>query len=125
MRKSLFIILGLLIVVGAGATFAYRQMLLSNAQLASRQVERSVREGSEGQPSPSARRGVDREAFGNEGGEGRSRAKGGNWRLVEIALDVLNILVGIAGIGLAIMGGRMQRRAMAMEQTQGRQRSEM
>ena len=35
------------------------------------------------------------------------------WKLVEMTLDALNVLVGIVGIGLAVMGLRMKRAPMS------------
>lgn len=122
MRKTLFIILGLLLVLGAAGAFAYRTMQPAADQWAVRGIERSVPEAAGDRPRANAPRDGQPEAFRNKGGEGRSGGRGGNWRLVEIALDALNILVGVVGIWLAVMGGRMQRQAMA--QTQGRPRSE-
>lgn len=105
MRKFLYILIGMVFVAGAVSTFGARQSGWDRHGMSSfgdspghRSLERSY---GGGEP---------RAWFSDRGG----RRGGGSWFNASNALDLLNALVGIIGIGLTISGMRMQRNAMQM-----------
>jgi hypothetical protein len=106
MRKFLFIVIGIVFFAGALSAFGARQsgwdrhggMSSFGASPGHRSLERSY-----GGEEPRA-------WFSDRGG----RRGGGSWFNASNALDLLNALVGIIGIGLTISGMRMQRNAMQM-----------
>ena len=109
MRKFLYIVIGIVFVAGAVSAFGARQsaggagwdrhgMSSFGASPGRRSLERSY-----GGDEPRA-------WFSDRGG----RRGGGSWFNASNALDLLNALVGIIGIGLTISGMRMQRNAMQM-----------
>lgn len=105
MRKFFYILIGIVLVGGAISTFGARQSGWDRPGLSSfgaspghRSLERSY---GGGEP---------RAWFSDRGG----RRGGGSWFNASNALDLLNALVGVIGIGLTISGMRMQRNAMQM-----------
>jgi hypothetical protein len=105
MRKFFYILIGIVFIGGAVSTFGARQSGWDRhggssfgASPGHRSLERSY-----GGETPHA-------WFSDRGG----RRGGGSWFNASNALDLLNALVGIIGIGLTISGMRMQRHAMHM-----------
>jgi hypothetical protein len=103
MRK-LLVGLGLLLLVSAAGTFGYR-WLSEPARYARNQSHApgAWRGYSEPRAEPRQRDGGWRSPSGGGGGGLRGL------RLFEIVVDLLNIVIGAAGICLAVMGLRMQR----------------
>lgn len=112
MRKTMYILLGLLLVGGAIGLFVYRQSVLQEAMTIEQTAET---EAAEPAPAPS----TDRRAEQKERRQMRkaerisSRRDAGNLRWFEMVLNVANIAVGLVGIWLAVAGTRMRREAMA------------
>lgn len=98
MRKFVFILLGIILVGGAISTFGVRQL------------------GWDGPRFSHSDRGSSRsfEASRDRGWAHDRGGRGGSWLNFSNVLDLLNVLVGVVGIGLTISGMRMQRNAMQM-----------
>lgn len=102
MRKFM-LLLGLVLVLGAGGLLSYRWFP---------EPERHARYS----PGPSGSwRGEQRSGLDSrsEPSSGRTARGGGlsSLRLFEIVIDLLNVVVGVVGIWLAVVGARMQRAA--------------
>jgi len=110
MRKALFIILGLLLVIGAIGVGSYRHLLqpevarapVSESLAPSTRGTRGVTAPDDTAAAPRAERGVERT---------QQRNQLGTWDMIDLVLNALNAVVGIIGIWLAIVGMRMQRAA--------------
>jgi hypothetical protein len=96
MRKML-LWLGILLVLGAGALFAQRWIV--------EPVKHGRYEQSRG---VSEQRGFGRDGGGPRNPGRRDRGPSG-LQLFEIVIDLLNVVVGIVGIWLAMLGMRLQR----------------
>lgn len=102
MRKLMYILLGIVLVGGAAGAFGVRQLGWDVPSFS--QAER----GGHGDRSFSRERG---------GGPWRGedpRRRGGSWLSFATVLDLLNVIVGVVGIVLTVMGLRMQRNATQM-----------
>lgn len=100
MRKFLYIVLGIVLFGGALATFGVRQ-LGWEAPGMSRYEERGA-----------SARSFSRERSAGHRHDGGQRGRPGlNFATV---LDLLNVVVGVIGIVLTVIGMRMQRNAMHM-----------
>ncbi len=102
MRKSGYILLGLLLMVGAVGTASWRHVIEPSRSLS--------RTTSFDRVSPAAR--SERPAtrsFSQE--RTRTQTRLSTWDTVDLLLNALNAVVGIVGIWLAIAGMRMQRAA--------------
>ena len=105
MRKFLYVLIGIVLFGGAVSTFGARQGGGDGhrvSQFGSSPGHRSL-ERSYGGEEPHS-------WFSDRG----SRRGSGSWFNASNALDLLNALVGVIGIGLTISGMRMQRNAMHM-----------
>jgi hypothetical protein len=107
MRNLAYILLGLLLVAGAGGVLMKRQLRLADddrSAAAPAAATRSIARESGGDKAVAARpqRRIDR-------GIEQYRTPQGGWKLFEAVIDVLNVVVGIVGIGLAVSGMRMRR----------------
>lgn len=94
MRKIIYLVLGLSLMIGAGAFF-YQRHLSLNAQ-SSRTVLPNAKSSDFGAPRSARRSAVP---------SAPKRA------LFDRALDVLNLIVGVLGIWFSFSGIRMQRAA--------------
>lgn len=95
MRK-MFLCLGILLVLGAGALFAQR-WIVEPAKHGRYEQSRGVSE---------------QRGFGRDGGQrspGRRDRGPSGLQLFEIVIDLLNVVVGIVGIWLAVLGMRLHR----------------
>jgi hypothetical protein len=102
MRKLMYILLGIVLVGGAVGAFGVRQLGWDGPSLS-----RSDR-------GPAATRSISRErGDGHWRGQGGGR-RGGSWLSFATVLDLLNVVVGVIGIVLTVIGMRMQRNAMHM-----------
>ena len=106
MRKRSLILLGLLLVAGAGGILLKRQLRVADGD-------------GPGAEAPAATRSIARESGGDkvvvtrpkrriDKGIEQYRTPQGGWKLFEAVIDVLNVVVGIVGIGLAVSGVRMR-----------------
>lgn len=103
--RRLTVLLGLFLLIGAAGIFSYRWVheparyarYNSGPSTSWRGVSEQRTGGHETRSSPSASR------------SGRGGLSG--LRLFEIVVDLLNVIVGIVGIWLAVIGVRMQRAA--------------
>lgn len=112
MRKG-FIFLGVLLLIAAAGMFAYRQLVPFAEQAAYRDSGPSAGEASRGvRPSPYSRP-EDRRRERGERRDGGARGL----RMAELLINVLNIVVGVVGIWLAVMGSRMQRQTQSQSQS--------
>ena len=115
MRKLFYVLLGLLIFAGAAGLLINRQLQVADdvtmsapADPQSKPRARSFSRdgtgvsGGDVQPGARAQRRFDR-------GLGQYRTPAGGWNTFQAVLDVLNVVVGIAGIGLALTGVRLRR----------------
>ncbi len=126
MRKSVLIGLGVMLALAAALGFVARQKQSgSHVQVVRPAAEtgapsRSLRQGPwSGDQRPS--RGTEPQVARRWERDGRSSSQPGviqpgkpqigGWQAVQLVLDALNAFVGIIGIGLALMGMRMQRLA--------------
>ena len=101
MRKLMTVLLGLLLMFGATGVLAYR--LYDAPERAESAGKGNLRAPDTGVASKDrlARRYYEPEA--------------GGWQLFSAAVDVLNVIVGLIGIGLTISGVRMRRGPMRQE----------
>lgn len=104
MRKLAYVLLGLILLAGSGTILVKRQLRLANDDgppAASAPATRSLaREpGDAGAPVARTQRRIDR-------GIEQYRTPQGGWKLFEAVIDVLNVVVGVVGIGLAVSGMR-------------------
>lgn len=96
MRKLLFVLLGIAMLGGSLYAFNHRYELFgkpavtANRDLATRSAQPKDRPAAPG---------AQREAR-------REQSSGPSWKLIDRALDVLNLVVGIFGIVLAVRGMR-------------------
>jgi hypothetical protein len=105
MRK-LTVVLGILLVLGASGLFVQR-WLIEPAKHG--RYERSARGFSE--PRSDAWRSRDR--GDSRRPSGRRNAGPGGLQILEMVIDVLNVVVGIVGIWLAVLGLRLHRSGSA------------
>lgn len=104
--RRLFVVLGIVLVLGAAATMSYR-WLAEPARYSRYQPNGSGWRGlSEPRSSWRDSRSGDSSRRSGDRQQGMS-----GLRLFEIVVDLLNVVVGIAGIWLAVAGVRMQRAA--------------
>jgi hypothetical protein len=102
MRKVMYILLGIVLVFGAVGAFGVRQLGWEGPSLS-----RSER-------APHSTRSFSRErSSGSWHGE-RGGRRDGSWLSFATLLDLLNVVVGVIGIVLTVIGMRMQRNAMHM-----------
>ena len=119
MRKLFYVLLGLLIFAGAAGLLINRQLQVADDVAVSapdnpppNPRSRSFSKDGAGtaerdaQPGARAERRFDR-------GLRQYRTPAGGWNTFQAVLDVLNVVVGIVGIGLAFSGVRMRRDAGA------------
>lgn len=95
MRKLLFVLLGIAMLGGSLYAFNHRYELFGKPADSARRdvVTRSA------SPQPKDRPAAQREAR-------REQSTGPSWKLIDRALDLLNLVVGIFGIVLAVRGMR-------------------
>jgi hypothetical protein len=128
MRKLMWVLLGVVLLVGAMTVGTWRHWLepetkarvaqrygLPHPPQAQRQpgqqpfsANRSIG-GSQGATLPPGAQG--RQQPSGPGQQGSTTA--GSWQTAEMVINVLNVIVGIIGIWMAFVGMRMQREAMA------------
>jgi hypothetical protein len=106
MRKGTYVLLGLLLVIGAVGAAGWRHVIEP-----SRSVSRST---SNERLAPATRsdRSVTR-SFSGDRTRTQTQTRLSTWDAVDMIVNVLNAVVGIVGIWLAISGMRMQRDAAA------------
>jgi NhaP-type Na+/H+ or K+/H+ antiporter len=113
MRNFLYVVIGILLFGGAAGWLYVRQMspLQDDAPAMSRQAapdapsaSRSKPEAKDATRSLKAQRRIDR-------GLDQYRRPDGTWNTVSAVVDILNVVVGIIGIGLALSGMRARREA--------------
>ena len=109
MRKLIYVVFGLLIFAGAAGLLYSRQMQLTSdgpaavAPSDEKSATRSIR------PNAADRQALQQRRF--ERGVRQYRKPDGSWNTVQAVIDVLNVVVGMIGIGLALSGMRMRRDA--------------
>ncbi|MEO1207661.1 MAG: hypothetical protein AAFV45_15140 [Pseudomonadota bacterium] len=116
MAKAFWIFLGLLLIAGAIGAMGYR--LTQSPDLLSK-YERMIETQTEPAPTTSApkTRSATPQEVAPQGADGiqsdapvaSTEKRVDNFKMLEIALDVGNILVGLIGIYLAVSGMRMRR----------------
>jgi hypothetical protein len=112
MRKLMYVVFGLMIFAGAAGLLFSRQM--READTAPASAGPAQREGvaTRGlKPSGGDRIAVQRGTRRIDRGINQYRSPDGSWQMFEAAIDVLNVIVGIVGIGLALSGMRDRREA--------------
>lgn len=113
MRKLMYILIGLVMVLIAISLAGYRHVYEPRTRVArdtyssSRSIDRARPEAAT--RAPQTTRSAPTSGTSSGGASATSIA---NFATV---IDVLNVVVGIVGIVLALMGMRMQRQAMAMQ----------
>ena len=110
MRKLIYVLFGLLIFSGAAGLLYMRQMQVADyAPVAAQSQEKSTTRGfSPDRPDRSA----SREQRGErrfDRGINQYRRQDGSWNSFSAVLDLLNVVVGVVGIGLALSGMRARR----------------
>lgn len=112
MRKAAFIVLGLVLLTGAAGMGLYRHLVLPGQSAVARHAAPPVlREDAKRGAGPDRKQPEDAKA---------PESGGAGWNAVQMALDVLNIVIGAVGIWLAVAGIRMQRQIMTMQQNGNR-----
>lgn len=131
MRKSVLIGLGLILALAAVLGFVARQKQSGSYVEVMRPAAEPGSQVRSAKPAPGAGSLDQRSARGPDSQtrawererpvyrDTASRTPGskqqiGGWQAVQLALDALNAFVGIIGIGLALVGMRMQRAAALM-----------
>ncbi len=115
MQKLVYVLLGLLMCAGAFGLLGLRTSGARDGTGISRYW--SDRGGGLRAPRPQIELGpTARSAFEFERGRGGSARA---WKLVQMVLDGLNVLVGIIGIGLTVIGLRVQRPTKTIEKADG------
>ncbi len=110
MRKLIYVLFGLMIFAGATGLLYMRQMQVADdAPVASQSQEKSATRGL-------APNGPDRPALRVQRGDRRIdrglsqyRKQDGSLNSFAAILDILNVVVGVVGIGLALSGMRARR----------------
>ena len=105
MRKFVCILLGLILFVGAGGILVKRQLQLTDydgPSAAAPAATRSLAEKKADHPAIRQQRRINR-------GINQYRTPEGGWNMFQAALDVLNAVIGVIGIGMAFSGMRMRR----------------
>lgn len=109
MRKLMYVLFGLLIFAGSAGLLFSRQMQLTDVGPAAvapsdaKSATRSIR------PNTLDRQAIQQRRF--ERGIRQYRKPDGGWNTIQAVIDVLNVVVGVIGIGLALSGMRMRREA--------------
>ena len=111
MRKFIYVIFGLMIFLGAAGLLYTRQMQV---------VEGDAPAVSQAEPSSTTRgltpdRRVSQRRY--DRGLDQYKTQDGGWKIFEAAIDILNIVVGIIGIGLALSGMRARREGNVQRQS--------
>ncbi len=112
MRRLMYVLFGLLVFAGAAGLLYTRQIQVA-------MMRRSLRSSGGGGATRGIRSGSgDRRRTGVQRGERRIdrginqyRKQDGSWNMFAAVLDVLNVVVGIVGIGLALSGMRARKNA--------------
>ncbi len=119
MSKSGMIIVGLLLFAAAIGALGYRIMSDPEQTAAYRSIFQRAPSGS-GSSAPSQDLSRDRRAAPDETRATRRstrkaqrRARNRNLKFFELIIDILNVVVGLIGIGLAIWGMRARARSTA------------
>lgn len=110
MRKLLYVIFGLMIFAGSAGLFYARQMQLADSVPMSVEPRDGVTTRGL-RPDAGDRVAVQRGTRRIDRGLDQYRRPDGSWQMFEAAIDVLNVVVGIIGIGLALSGMRDRREA--------------
>jgi len=117
MRKLLYILIGLVLVLIAVSLGGYRHVYeprVRNATNTTRSIDRAVRPDATARAPQAARpsTSVPSTTTTTTTSTGLS-----TWATFDTVVNVLNVVVGVVGIVLALMGMRMQRAAMALQGT--------
>jgi hypothetical protein len=116
MRKLSFVLLGVLLLAAAAGTAYWRHIIEPQ------QTRRTVQNAPAPQTRALPNQGAPRAAAPAERPvREQARDRVSSFDKFEMAVNILNILVGVAGIWLAVSGIRMQRAAMRMEEARLRQ----
>jgi hypothetical protein len=104
MRKSIYILLGLLMIAGAAGSAYYLNIAApkSSRQESNQQATRAPQSATRGVPSPSDRT------------TSASKPAPSGFQMFDTIVNILNVVVGLVGIYLSVAGIRMQRQAQAM-----------
>ncbi len=105
MRKLFWVLLGMMIATGAIGLASYRHFFEPQRASVSRSADRSFQQ----QPRATAPAAESRRPT-YQGSSGTT-IKG--WKAFEIAVNVLNVVVGVFGIWMTLHGLRLQREALA------------
>ena len=105
MRKSIYILLGLLMVGGAAGSAYFLNIAVqkSSRQESNQHTARGPQPTTRGMPSPSDQR-----------TQSASKPAPSRFQMFDTIVNILNVVVGLVGIYLSIAGIRMQRQAQAM-----------
>jgi hypothetical protein len=114
MRKTGFVLLGLLLVAGAIGTFSYRSLYLPH------KARTTFAAPSAGAPAADRGRSyIPERDPTNRTTSGAPRPSGGilngMWGNVEMVINVLNVVVGVLGIWMTMIGMRLQRQALRQD----------
>ncbi|MGQ0673916.1 MAG: hypothetical protein ACT4N2_13715 [Hyphomicrobium sp.] len=115
MRKLIYVVFGLMIFTGAAGLLYNRQMRVvddAGPGIASETdggTERGVTGRGLDRPEALQKRQAQRAERRIDRGLRQYRTPSGNWQTFEAVVDVLNVVVGLVGIGLAVSGMRMRR----------------
>jgi hypothetical protein len=110
MRKLLYVVFGLMIFAGSAGLLYSRQMQLAGDAPSAAQSEPKAATRGLG-PEAKDRREVRSERAERRIDRGLRQYKrdDGSWRTFEAVIDVLNVVVGMVGIGLALSGLRARK----------------
>ncbi len=105
MRKSIYILLGLLMIAGAAGSAYYLNVATSKSsrQESNQQAARAPQSATRGMPGPTDQR-----------PQSASKPAPSRFQVFDTVVNILNVVVGLVGIYLSIAGIRMQRQAQAM-----------
>ena len=105
MRKSTYILLGLLMIAGAAGSAYYLNIAAPKAsrQESNQQAARAPQPSTRGLPNTTDQR-----------TQTAAKPTPSSFQMFDTVVNILNVIVGLVGIYLSIAGIRMQRQAQAM-----------
>ncbi|HRD76604.1 MAG TPA: hypothetical protein PK264_11790 [Hyphomicrobiaceae bacterium] len=114
MRKMLFVLLGLVLIGGAIGNFAYRSLYSTERARTALSAPSAGAPADRGRSYIPERPPTSRTTTGTPGSGGGLMS--GLWGNFEMVINILNVLVGILGIWMTMIGMRLQRQALRQDQ---------
>lgn len=114
MRKTGFVLLGLLLIAGAVGTFSYRSLYQPYKARTTFAAPSASAPANKGRSYIPERDPTNRTTSGSPGSGGS--VLGAVWSNVDMIVNVLNVVVGVLGIWMTMVGMRLQRQALRQDE---------